>query len=50
MLLEMRVARLPNYEGQIVAENRVRLLLQTVAKALGGAGVPYAVVGGNAVA
>ena len=40
----------PNYEWQVAAVNRVERLLKTVTAALDAVKVPYAVVGGNAVA
>ncbi len=40
----------PNYEWQVAAVNRIERLLKTVTAALDAAEVPYAVVGGNAVA
>ena len=40
----------PNFEWQVAAVNRVERLLKTVTAALDAAGVPYAVIGGNAVA
>lgn len=40
----------PNYEWQVAAVNRVERLMKTVARALDDAGIPYAVIGGNAVA
>ena len=40
----------PNFEWQVEAVNRVDRLLKTVTAALDVAGVPYAVIGGNAVA
>ncbi len=40
----------PNFEWQVQAVNRVERLLKTVTAALDQAGVPYAVIGGNAVA
>ncbi|MCP4246824.1 MAG: nucleotidyl transferase AbiEii/AbiGii toxin family protein [bacterium] len=40
----------PDYGGQVMAVNRVEELLRRVAKALESASVPYAVIGGNAVA
>ena len=46
----MPVARVPDFRGQVLAVNRVERLLRKVADALDAAGVPYAVVGGNAVA
>ncbi len=46
----MTVASRPNFEGQIVAERRVEMLLFKVTKALDEAGIAYAVIGGNAVA
>ncbi len=41
---------IPNLKGQMMAMERVERLLRSVADALDGAGIPYAVVGGNAVA
>ena len=46
----MPVAGVPDFRGQVLAVNRVERLLRKVAGALDAAGVPYAVVGGNAVA
>ncbi len=40
----------PNFEWQVAAVNRVERLLRTVTAALDEAGIPYAVIGGNAVA
>lgn len=40
----------PNFEWQVAAVNRVERLLKTVTAALDAAGIPYAVIGGNAVA
>jgi len=40
----------PNYEWQVSGVERIERLLRTVAEAFDGAGVPYAVIGGNAVA
>lgn len=40
----------PNFEWQVEAVNRVDQLLKTVSAALDAAGIPYAVIGGNAVA
>lgn len=40
----------PNFEWQVAAVNRVERLLKTVTTALDAAGIPYAVIGGNAVA
>lgn len=40
----------PNFKTQVMAVDRVESLLHQVAKALDGAGVAYAVIGGNAVA
>lgn len=40
----------PDFRGQVLAVNRVEWLLKTVTSALDEAGVPYAVIGGNAVA
>lgn len=40
----------PNFEWQVAAVNRVERLLNTVTRALDTAGIPYAVIGGNAVA
>ena len=44
------VRRPPNFEWQVAAVNRVERLLKTVTTALDAAGIPYAVIGGNAVA
>jgi hypothetical protein len=41
---------LPNFEWQVEAVEHVARLLKTVSSALSDAGVPYAVIGGNAVA
>ena len=46
----MQAARVPDFSGQVMAVHRVERLLQEVAEALDGAAVPYAVIGGNAVA
>lgn len=46
----MPVVRVPDFRGQVLAVNRVERLLRKVARALDAAGVPYAVIGGNAVA
>jgi hypothetical protein len=40
----------PNFEWQVAAVNRVQRLLTTVSAALDEAAIPYAVIGGNAVA
>ena len=40
----------PDFGGQVMAVNRVEELLRQVAEALDAAGIPYAMVGGNAVA
>ncbi|MEE9295486.1 MAG: hypothetical protein V3W34_11065 [Phycisphaerae bacterium] len=40
----------PNFEGQVMAVERVEKLLRKVSKALDQARIPYAVIGGNAVA
>jgi len=45
-----RVPSRPNFEWQVEAMNRVDRLLKTVTEALDSASVPYAVIGGNAVA
>jgi len=42
--------RVPNFHGQVLAVNRVERLLRKATSALDAAGLPYAVVGGNAVA
>ncbi len=42
--------RLPGIEGQVRAVTRVEELLRRVSGALDAAGIPYAVIGGNAVA
>jgi len=42
--------RIPDFTGQVMAVNRVARLLRKVSKTLDEAGVPYAVIGGNAVA
>jgi hypothetical protein len=42
--------RLPGIEGQVRAVTRVEELLRRVSGALDGAGIPYAVIGGNAIA
>lgn len=44
------VAGIPNYEKYVMAIHRVEALLRNVTTALDNAGIPYAVVGGNAVA
>ena len=44
------VPRSPNFEGQVMAVDRVERLLRQAADALADADVSYAVVGGNAVA
>ena len=44
------VRTIPSFRGQVLAVNRVESLLRKVAEALDGAGVLYAVIGGNAVA
>ncbi len=46
----MRTKVVPDFEGQVMAVNRVERLLRKVASAFDDAGVPYAVIGGNAVA
>ncbi|MFH0981939.1 MAG: hypothetical protein V2A79_10400 [Planctomycetota bacterium] len=46
----MALSRRPDFRGQVMAVNRVEQLLRKVTKALEAARVPYAVVGGNAVA
>jgi hypothetical protein len=43
-------ARRPNFRGQVMAVDRVEKLLRKVGKALDKARIPYAVIGGNAVA
>jgi len=43
-------SRIPDFHGQVLAVNRVERLLRKVTGALDKAGVPYAVIGGNAVA
>lgn len=40
----------PEFRGQVMAVERVEKLLANVARALDGAGIEYAVIGGNAVA
>jgi len=40
----------PNIEGYVMAVQRVEALLRRVTGALDAAGIPYAVVGDNAVA
>ncbi len=40
----------PDFRGQVMAVERVERLLANVARALDGAGIEYAVIGGNAVA
>ncbi len=40
----------PNFEGQVMAVDRVEGLMRQTADALDGAGILYAIVGGNAVA
>lgn len=40
----------PNFAGYVMAVNRVEELLRKVTGALEAAGIPYAVIGGNAVA
>ena len=44
------VRTIPSIRGQVLAVNRVEALLHKVAAALDGARVPYAVIGGNAIA
>jgi predicted RNA binding protein YcfA (HicA-like mRNA interferase family) len=46
----MAVQPLPNFEAAFMAMNRVEELLRKVTLALDAAKIPYAVVGGNAVA
>ncbi len=41
---------LPDFRGQVMAVSRIERLLGNVARCLECAGVPYAVIGGNAVA
>ncbi|MDO8629350.1 MAG: hypothetical protein Q7R41_02555 [Phycisphaerales bacterium] len=43
-------SRIPDFHGQVLAVNRVERLLLKLTGALDKAGVPYAVIGGNAVA
>jgi hypothetical protein len=44
------IPRIPDFRGQVMAVNHVERLLHKVSKALDRAGLPYAVIGGNAVA
>lgn len=44
------VRHAPNIEWQYRAVERIERLLKTVTRALDDAGIPYAVIGGNAVA
>lgn len=46
----MQTALIPNFEAAFMAMDRVLKLLEKVTRELDKAGVPYAVVGGNAVA
>jgi hypothetical protein len=46
----MVIKRLPDFHRQVLAVNRVERLLQKLTGALDDAAVPYAVIGGNAVA
>jgi hypothetical protein len=46
----IRAPHAPNIEWQVEAVNHVDRLLKTVTAALDAAGIPYAVVGGNAIA
>lgn len=46
----MSTALVPNFEAAFMAIDRVAQLLKRVTEALDDAGVPYAIVGGNAVA
>lgn len=48
--MTMIAHKLPNIEGYVTAVERVAALLKTVASALDAAGIPYAIIGGNAVA
>lgn len=40
----------PNFEWQVEAMNRIDRIMKTVTSALDEAGIPYAVIGGNAIA
>ncbi|MEK6799559.1 MAG: hypothetical protein AABZ12_11380 [Planctomycetota bacterium] len=42
--------KVPDFRGQVLAVQHVERLLRRVSKALDGAGVPYAIIGGNVVA
>jgi len=46
----MHTTLVPDFRAQVMAVNRVERLLRKSTQALDGAGVPYAVIGGNAVA
>lgn len=46
----MRTVRVPDFSEQVMAVSRVERLLESVAQSLDDADVPYAVIGGNAVA
>lgn len=46
----MTIARVPDFRRQVLAVNRVERLLMKVSNTLDKAGIPYAIVGGNAVA
>lgn len=46
----MRAIRVPDFSEQVMAVNRVDSLLRSVSECLDRADVPYAVIGGNAVA
>lgn len=48
--LRMHTTSVPDFHVQVMAVNRVERLLRKSTQALDGAGVPYAVIGGNAVA
>src|SRR5207247_11371196 len=50
IILSMPARVLPNLRTQFMAVSRVERLLRKVAKALDRAKIPYAVVGGNAIA
>jgi len=46
----MLQTRIPDFHQQVLAVNRVERLLLKLTGALDGAGIPYAIIGGNAVA